>query len=363
MFRRSMLSSISVVSLVVVACGGSSEDGGGGKTLSIEDLPAEYAKAQCGLYKKCFGDVFGLFSKGEDCETLTKTRVESSSLGQLAAGVAAGKIKYDGAKAADCLAEIAARSCDALAQRTSEACDLAAEGSVAAGESCDYDFDCVGSLYCKFDSACPGKCSERQPAGAGCKRDDDCQDGLVCGGATQACVKPGAVGDACGGGVAPECAPTLTCAGASAATQTAGKCKAFSDVFSGGPGSACSFKELNLCTADQSCVFEGTPPTNGACAKKVASGAACKRASIPSACPAGEYCDGGAASADGTCKALPGAGEPCATELGDQVCAPYTRCDAGTCVALQNNGGPCKSDQACYSETCVGGVCKINACQ
>jgi hypothetical protein len=349
-------------SLLPAACGGSSDEGGGGSTVALEDLPAEVAAAQCSLYEKCFGPVYGLFMNGEDCAKLTLSRVKNGDLGQLSAAVASGKVTYDAAKARQCLDEIAARTCTELTQRLSETCDQVAEGSVETGGECAFDFDCKGRAFCKLDAGCPGKCSALGAAGAGCSDDDHCQDGLVCG-SNSACVKPGAENEACGGGVEPECAPTLFCVGAEAATKTAGSCKPVSQVFAKKAGESCSYKDGTLCAPELSCVYDAQPPASGKCAAKVASGAACKRLSVPSACPEGEYCDGSGASADGTCKAKPGPGKPCAKALGDDVCAAYSRCEGGTCVELQDNGGPCQSSDVCYSGECVKGSCKANQCQ
>ncbi|MCC6902567.1 MAG: hypothetical protein IT377_26585 [Polyangiaceae bacterium] len=349
-------------SMLFAACGGDS-DAGGSTSVAIEDLPAEVAKAQCALYAKCFGAVYGLFMNGEECEKLTKSRLENGSLGQLSTAVGSGKVTYDGAKAKQCLDEIAGRDCTELTVRLSETCDQVAEGSVELGGDCAYDFDCKGTAVCKTEAACPGKCTERGAAGASCSDDDQCQDGLVCGAATQACVKPGAENAACGGGVEPECAPTLFCAGADAATKTAGTCKPMSAVFAKKAGESCSYKDGTLCSPELSCVYDALPPTSGKCAAKVASGAACKRLSVPSACPDGEYCEGSGTSADGTCTAKPGPGKPCAKSLGDDVCAAYSRCDGGKCAELKDNGSPCGSGSACYSGECVSGTCKADRCQ
>lgn len=360
--QRRWLSSVLVMTgFAYAACGGSSDDDGGGKTVGIDQLPGEVAKAQCALYQKCFGDLMQLFLNGEDCLKVSEERVKNGEIGQLASAVDSGKVSYDGAMAAKCLDELAARSCDDLVNRLTPSCDATAEGSAAVGESCSYDFECKGTAFCKLDGGCPGKCTERQAAGASCKGDDDCQDGLVCGNATKACVKPAALGEACGGGVQPECAPTLFCVGDQAATKTPGTCKALGEVFVGKAGESCSFQDGKLCSTDLSCVYEAAPPATGTCSARVGSGAACKRFSIPSACPSGEYCDG--TGLDGTCKALPGPGQKCVQVLNEDTCAPYSRCDGGTCVALQANGGPCSSGAVCYSETCVGGSCKVNACQ
>lgn len=364
MQNASLLALLVVPSFSIAACGGSSDEGGGaGGSVAVGDLPAEVAKAQCSLYEKCFGGLATLFLKGEDCQKVLEERAKNGELGQLGTAVGSGKVKYDGAMAAKCLQEIAARACSELTNRLSASCDAAAEGSAAVGEDCSYDFDCKGTAFCKYSGACPGKCTDRQAAGGSCTQDDDCQDGLVCGNLTNACVKPAGPGEPCGGGVQPECAPTLFCVGADAQSKQAGTCKALSETFAAKSGESCSFQDGTLCTTDLSCAYSAPPPAKGACTARVGSGGACKRLAVPSMCPTGEYCEASGTSLDGTCKALPGPGQPCVKVLSDDACAPYSRCDGGTCVALQQNGGPCSSAEVCYSETCVSGACKANGCQ
>lgn len=362
MTRSASLASGLVAVGLLVSCGGDSDGSGGGKTISIGQLPGEAAKAQCELYEKCLGELYSVFNAGEDCVTVTTERVKNGEIGQLQAAVDSGKAKYDGELAARCIDDIRNRSCDQLSNRLSANCDQAAEGSTPSGGDCSYDVECKGAAFCKFDASCPGKCTERQPAGGGCEKSDHCQDGLVCGD-SQACVKPKLTGEACGGGVEPDCGPLLLCVGDDAGSSKTGTCKAFSEVFGGQAGAECEYATGALCTPGLTCVYDALPPAKGKCAAPVASGAACKRLSIPGSCPAAEYCDGPATSLDGTCKALPGPGEKCVKVLDDDKCAAYARCQGGTCVALQANGGPCTSASVCYSETCAKGSCKVNACQ
>jgi len=350
------------VTLVTVAaalsCGGSSDDGGT-SSIPIADLPKDLADAECKIFEQCEGALIKIFLNGEDCRTLFERRVQNSDFSQLEAGVKAGNVSYDGKAAAECLKEIDSRSCDALSNRTFDSCDRATEGTVAAGGDCTHDFECTGTAFCKYSGSCPGKCTDKQVAGASCTADDQCQDGLVCSEKTRACIKPAANGEACGL-TAPPCTPSLMCAGET--DNTGGTCRPWQEVFVGKTGAACALTSGLLCTTDLACVIDNLQQLTGTCQAIASSGGACKRAAIPSGCPSGEYCDGAQTSLDGTCKQLPAAGQPCATILGKPACAPYTRCVTGTCQALQDNGNACTIDGICYSGHCVTGVCRTSAC-
>jgi hypothetical protein len=345
---------------LLASCGSSDTGGGTSGTVPLDQLAPELAKTECGLYEKCVGSVFGVLLGGEDCVTLTERRIDNGGVGALSAAVNAGTVKYDGAKAAACLKEIAGRDCSQLDDRSSETCDQAAEGSVAVGGDCNYDFDCQGLNYCKFSGSCPGKCAPHEAAGGTCAKNDDCQDGLICS-KQNACVKPAALGEACGGGVQPDCASTLFCIGDDAKAQKAGTCQDVATAFSAKAGDTCSYATGPLCTSDLVCVYDAGV-TSGTCQAKVASGAACKRVAVPGQCPSDPYCDGSGQTLDGTCKQLPGDGQPCAQTPIGNLCAAYTRCQNGSCVSLQGDGGPCSQDDVCYSQRCVQGVCKANAC-
>jgi hypothetical protein len=353
-----------VAFVLLGACGGSSDDdGGGGDSLALGDLPRALAEAQCGLYQKCLGDLYAIFLGAEDCVTVTERRVENGELAQLEAAVSAGEVKYDGLAARACLDEIAARSCDALLERETEACDKAVEGNVAAGGECDFDFQCQGQAFCKITgSACPGACTNRQPAGSSCTDDDHCADGLVCSEQTSACTAPAGETEACEGASAPPCAPGLLCIGEDETAGTPGSCKTASSVFVAAVGEACSFQTGPLCVSSAACTIDDLATLSGTCAAKAASGAACKRASIPAQCPDDQYCEGSGANPDGICTALPGDGQPCVEVLGEQRCAAYARCENGTCRNMQTNGGACATGAVCYSGVCQGGACRASEC-
>jgi hypothetical protein len=358
MLHRTSIAALLAGLTLASACGGSSDDSGGSSSIPASDLPSAVAKMQCDLLKKCFGSYFDLAMGGEDCLTVTTKRMENGSIAQVQASIDAGTVKYDASLAAACLSELGGRSCDALAQRTNDTCDKALTGTLAVGAECSYDFECEGKTYCNRASGCPGKCTALEPAGGSCTRDDACQDGLVCH--SGACVTPAAHGAACEGGSAPQCTPSYLCIGS---TQTApGTCRSVSEIFNAQSGASCSYQDGTLCASGLSCAYDAAPPATGTCTAMVASGAACKVLAVPSMCPDGEYCAAGSGALDGTCKPLPGEGQACVQVLGDDTCAAYFRCDNGTCTALKPNGQSCSGDSVCYSETCTGGVCKIDGC-
>jgi hypothetical protein len=219
--------------------------------------------------------------------------------------------------------------------------------------------ECAGNRYCKFDSECPGTCSDREPAGAACESDSNCASGLVCSTVTERCEEPAGPGEACQHGE-PDCAPGYACAGGSEDENRPGICRTYAETFSRREGESCDPVGGTLCAAPAVCRVDAVLPDAGTiqatCSERVEAGAPCNLA-FPSACPAGQYCDVPAASLEGTCKPRPAAGQPCGREFTPDVCAAYARCDGTTCRALANLGDSCSDDDVCYSEHCVNGTC------
>jgi len=92
------------------------------------------------------------------------------------------------------------------------------------------------------------------------------------------------------------------------------------------------------------------------CVGASSSGGTCNLG-FPDPCPSGEACDAmpfmAGGSFEGSCQALPVAGEPC-----DQGrCVPGSTCDGTTCRATQHLGGACTADGECYSGNCDGTTC------
>ncbi len=351
--------------------GDSSGDGGGGAdgvdatSISRDDLAGEAASALCAAYANCVGPLFDVMFAGEACETRVETQL-AGEFGILFDMVDAGRVEYHPDLAPACLQVWQDRDCADMNQRSIPECDNAIEGTVAVDGECTADWECVGFNVCKFDGECPGTCTPRGSAGTTCERDDECDDGLVCFDVTGRCVQPVAEGEACGGGVEPDCEPGLFCLGNDDNTGTPGACVTMDDGFSRAAGASCGL-DTALCEPGLSCTVLAVvgEVLTMECADPVGSGEDC-RIGFPEQCPTGEYCMVPENSLEGTCEPLPGDGEPCAARFEDRLCAPYTRCDeaTGNCRAIQELGDTCSSDALCYSENCADGGCAPNsACE
>ncbi len=342
--------------LTLSFCGGDVDDNGGGSSsgVALDELAATTAQAYCGMISKCWGDLLPIFIP-EDCVTFMTSQLENGLVASLNASIEAGTASYEAGKAQSCLDGLMALGCDAPLSNSVEACQQTFVGTAAEGGDCVRGLDCTGDLYCKVDSACPGTCSQRQAEGATCKETGNCKNGMMC--YEDVCTKPLNQADSCMPGEAP-CKPGQVCMGADPKTSTAGKCSTDDDVFVGAEGGDCAFPGGPWCKSGLHCAATAfTPPDKltSECEKPASSGAGCHGAA-PDMCPADEYCDIPPMSLEGTCKPLPAAGESCASAVA-KSCKPFHRCVDGTCRALVNNGSKCEGDDACYSASCVSGVC------
>ncbi|HEX6278108.1 MAG TPA: hypothetical protein VFZ53_33920 [Polyangiaceae bacterium] len=370
----STLRSFALISVATaVACGGSSgfTSGGGDDSVALDDLPAEFARAQCELVERCYGPLYHVFFVFEDCETRTEAAFRDGGFAALEAAIDAKTVKYDAEKAARCLDELATRDCSEVNQRTLDACEDALAGTIPLGGECNLDEECEGARICEVAAQCPGTCVERYAAGQACTENDECADGLVCSEATNRCVTPAGDGQACGGGIEPQCDGGLLCAGEDENQGRTGTCHPEDQIEEHGIGEACSPSVGDLCEAGLSCVIDSLAPTF-ACQAIAASGGPCG-IGFPEQCPVGEYCPISAAELAfevlaATCRPLPEIGEPCAERPIDigAACEPYARCDlpTGTCLGLRELGESCSSDELCHSNNCEGGGCApVRACQ
>lgn len=360
---RRALVGISVLALgafATGACGGDSDGGiSGGKSIPIEDLGPIYGDALCGVYERCSeGAPLDAFLNGEDCRKNFETAFDDE-LVRIKTAIDDGRVIYKADLVQGCIDAVKAASCG-INEEPAE-CKAAFGGTVEDGSDCTLDGECKGdSSYCRVEASCPGKCAPKEPAGASCRRGDDCATGLECSDTTNKCFKPAADGEACGGGSAPECGPWLFCLGEDEDAQKPGKCADSASAFAGNEGDACWVDGAPLCKDGMHCVISLDATAGklvGKCGKSVAAGAACSPA-IPDQCPLDQYCMLPPNSFDGTCTKKPGASEPCGGGLGDNnVCASGTRCDGGTCRSRQKLGGSCSADETCYSENCSEGAC------
>jgi hypothetical protein len=341
--------------------------GGGSSGIPLSELPGKLADSLCAAYQNCYGPIFAVFLNGADCSAVTLQRIQNGSFPQLQGKIDQGKIRYDGSKAQACLDSLSVRTCATMLERDSPECLAALDGTVDIGGACDLDEDCKGKALCKSSSGtCPGQCTSLLVAGQACAQDSDCQDGLQCSTETKLCVLPAGNDQPCEYG-SPPCGPGLLCLGKDDTNKKSGTCSSAAQAFSGVAGGACDPTLGQLCQVGLSCVADsysvaaGTINWQCLATGSYAAGGACKPG-LPDACTAGNYCKTGStglAVLSGTCAAIPGSGESCATGL--TQCRPGAACVSGTCQNLAANGVSCTGDAMCYSGKCgTGGGCEAN---
>lgn len=315
-----------LLSVAMMACSGPS--------IALSDLDQEMQQARCERLARC-----KLFPDEASC--LTFFRVVSDP--SVTAGVAAHKIDYNGERAKQCVDAIAKQSCD-LTTRDShiapKACDEMMTGRVAGGDSCSVDAECASGT-CNLPAMCPeraccvGTCRPTQPpgkTGAGCAKDHDCVDGLVCG-QDLMCRSPGSAGAACNSD--DECGDGLGCVGA--LSTTPGTCKALPHVGQACPYQRCAEENLRCDAATNMCVPVGLP------------GDPCPTSTE---CSSGMECD----AATHLCREYPTLGMPCAGTCGGEAFCMLDNTGAGTCVSLLPNNTPCDGNQQCVSAFCEDGA-------
>jgi hypothetical protein len=289
--------------LFLAACGG----GSGSKAVPLDDLDEAVAKAFCDLEIDC-GRVTDRAACGNDLYT--------DDTPQLVASVRAGKIRYDGAAAADCLADISTLCTKPISDDAN--CDAAFTGLVTVGGACLSDTECASDRCDKAScdatvACCRGVCLEALPTiavGGTCSGTDaDCVKGAYCdyvgapGVSTCKLIGMKAEGQPCDGARA--CAGGLYCSDTKVCTRPPKR------------GEACDPTEF-LCNIYQ----DYCDPETLVCTARRAAGEACNTFS---ACDADSHCD-----LDGTkrCVADGAEGEAC---LGAS-CRGSLECQNGLCV-------------------------------
>ncbi len=353
--------------MLATACGTATtigDDAGTSADAPATNVPIEmeanvYASTLCPLLESCYGatvaELLTNTSSLAGCERQAEAQWTNGALPRYQAAIAMGTLSYDGTQSAACMAAMQALGCAIVQSRPPAACQRLFVGHVAIGGACALDEECMGEAYCAADTACPGSCQPRGGAGVACTRDSVCADGLHCTSAH--CSAPGGEGASCQGATGIDCAGGLICSGGSA--MMAGMCRSVSSVFSTPIGAACNVGEGRLCMPGLSCVVMSA--TSQVCAAGgLAIGAACHLA-LPDPCAAGAFCQGANLATghlDGTCAALPTAGQACATELVGSRCAERFHCNAmSVCAAVHETGGSCSEPADCIDGHCAAGTC------
>jgi hypothetical protein len=228
---------LTLVTLVAAGCGEPSAspggpdgaagpDGSAAKAVPVERFISEASKASCEHLFRCCKpaelSALGLPTK-EDC--LKLFAAAGAIVGDLPKAVKAGRVEYDGAKAAACLEEVAAEACGASASDPMAghaSCDAAIKGKVAVGSVCETGWECGGGICVSSgDVGDPGVCVARAKAGDPCEGLFDCGESLRCADDGKCAPKKVAgaacaLGDECASGVCSggACTGATTCTGA-----------------------------------------------------------------------------------------------------------------------------------------------------
>ncbi|MFI5308098.1 MAG: hypothetical protein ACHQ53_12135 [Polyangiales bacterium] len=353
--------SLSVLAAVVaVACASSSPSGP-----SVAELPGLLAENACTSLEGCFDSRTLRYAFGDaGCKVRLQAAIEDSDFGYVQDSIDAGRVSYDASKVDGCLDAIKALGCSFSTTRLFEkdACKGVFTGHAKAGAKCTVGEDCDSGLFCQHDATtCPGTCKALLKPGSTCDSADQCADGLACSKSTATCEEPSHAGEACGGGVAGECAGGLSCVGDDETTGTAGMCRHTNSILVGKLGDTCDIKTGALCTEGLTCAASikgGTASFD--CEMLAAADASC-RFGVPAPCQSDQYCsaDISLGQIDGKCTPAPAAGESCLTLTGSPACAPGLFCDVDArCHPVNRLGQPCVSDDGCASGLCTSGKCQ-----
>ena len=299
--------------------------------------------------------------------------VVPKDLADLIASVDAGKITYDGEKAAECIATMKTSSCS---DEEPAACDEVWQGNAAPGGECTRDEECAAG-YCDESQGCPGACTAYKQAGEACTFDDICTIGYDC--IDDLCKAQPEIVDGAPCEAFDRCAGISVCVADKEGVET-GTCQSRLSLFRLGEGAECDITQYQdsysgfvkhdvaLCKPGLSCVVESTDLANGtavsSCQKALASGAECGYGA-PDPCPSDEYCtaDPTADKLSGTCTKLPLEGEPCLDLQTVQAkCGPSLQCeDNNICTPPKVLGDSCTQNKDCVSGHCddQSGTCAL----
>ena len=335
---------------VNIGCGG-----GSGSPVRNSSTAGDFCHsltpAVAGMAFRCYGGTQstweGIYAHLIDCDTVAKS-------------IADGRLLYDAAKGAACLASIATVDCT----NTDEviACTTALVGHVPSGGECRTGLslfsDCVPGAFCKASvNTCGGTCQAYAQAGASCVSTTTstvrCDPDTSCQSTTQLCVADASEGQPCMGPSAGSCAPglfcdgaTLTAAGTCRKRKTTGTCTSGGDCASGysctGTGTAKGCTKMKLtgdpCTpGNRDCFTLLHCASDGKCADPAAGGQPCGLDANNEyvSCASGLYCSDATATTMGACSIPKPSGSACSLSNYGSCAGTGSYCDSQTklCVA------------------------------
>lgn len=308
--------------------------------IPLDQVAAKQLDAICSWMVRC-----GQF---EDAATCRAALGQGFGISNLLEAANAGKVRYDGMKARECIDTFAQSSCeraDAFSNHSiSPACTETFTGTVGDGGACYFDEECF-SQVCSIPSCtanmacCAGVCNGSTPPGRPtigqfCVQKDRCVDSYCAGVGTAnaRCTAYKGNGAMCAS--SEECMAGLACVG----PGTSRTCQALQPT-------------LGACTSTNDCAQLADTCRQGKCQTGGLTGTTC--ASI-SECQQAHPCDG----STGMCTVLSTVGQSC---KGYPQCIDGY-CDAnGNCVAKLPNGASC--DAATGGSRCESDYCDTFAGQ
>jgi len=272
---------IALAGLLIAGAAGCGDDSGGGD-VTVEDICGD-GGLYVDLVEKAFRCVpeFELFL-GEFPSAAELATACDSSLG---AHIGDGTVQLGDAQTlAACLAFIEDLDCETFEFDTDNACTPLIIGTLAEGDDCDSDDQCIGDAYCDRsddgdcgacaprkadlencfeDTECvgrrcsgagttPGMCRSFGDVGDECSSDDDCLGQLVCNASTDKCQKPfdWAEDDDCESNDALDCGFPLS--DLYCAEGTTMQCVPYLEIGDDCAGMLCDFKAYEWCDAQGS---------------------------------------------------------------------------------------------------------------
>ncbi len=357
--------------------------GWSGNPIPLADYAATKLAEVCKTLLVCQGKPgVPAFSTYEGCVALLGAEGTAVIDADLTAAAGKGLLGYSATIAGFCVKSLT-YDCGAYALGGADACGLAFEGTVADGGNCTILGACKTGFCDLPETGCPGVCKPKAGAGGSCVYQEACQVGLAC--VQGKCV------DASPVGVTKPCAYNLPCGvglwcayvggkgaclpigdvGASCNASIGCKTGLSCDVIGGtcvtpaALGAPCTdsggFGDANACVAGAVCVPDGTGKAKaGVCAAKAALGGKCVSTLQ---CGALDLNCLGAVTGNGTCVAVPKAGQACEApdfKLGTiYACTPPAFCFNKLCTVLPTTGKACLT--GLESSGCAAGlVCESN---
>lgn len=291
---------------------------------------------------------------------------------RLLVSVNAGRARYDGFRARECLAggrafvdehggllRVFSTSFDASvpdANFVTAACDGWLAGQVGVGGDCDEHWECQGTAFCKRTAqSCAGSCSSEVALGQPCDAFDRCAGSASC------------EDGRCTADTVADAGSTLD-AGLVGVDQFCGYSEDAGSEFECRDGLYCGDDERchPLPANGQACTPSGECSDGGVCGPGSVDGGVCgpprpagqECTGFPSCCELCSPCTPQNSVDDGPayCRALRAAGEPCGPGQGS--CLLGTVCARSQCRALAERGEPCwvDVDDDGFNGNCLAGA-------